>query len=45
MTIQDVMNRKLTPLEELIIVPASDMSRYKDLTDEEAVRIKIFGTL
>jgi hypothetical protein len=35
----------LTPLEELIITPANDSSRYKDLPIEDSIKIKIFGKL
>lgn len=37
--------RALTPLEQLIIVPASDSSRYKNLIVEDSVRTKIFGKM
>ena len=35
----------LTPLEELLITPANDSSRYKDLPIEDSIKIKIFGKL
>jgi len=37
--------RDVTPLDEMIMMPASDMSRYKNLDIENTTRIKIFGKL
>ena len=43
--IPNVKKTVLTPLEELVAIPANDMSRYKNLPIDESVKAKIFGKL
>ena len=37
--------KKLTPLENLVLIAPNHMSRYKNLTIHEEIKSKIFGKL